>query len=138
MKNIVPVLRDTEPQVQGLEGTLLAQQPEAFAANGQVKQALEAEGIHGSMAESKKAMASGQPTITHDSLHFRWIAGSSPDARFVDMTCEGALRNALSGCWPPNPSAAQRSKVLSRFSWDVLLPEYVATYDRVLQLPVLR
>jgi hypothetical protein len=29
-KNIIPVLRDAEPQVQGLEGTLLSQQREAW------------------------------------------------------------------------------------------------------------
>jgi glycosyltransferase involved in cell wall biosynthesis len=85
-----------------------------------------------------EAMASGLPTLLHDGEPFRWIVGASPDARLVNMAKEGALRSELRKDWPSSPSAAQRSEVLSRFSWDVLLPEYVAMYDRVLGLPILR
>jgi len=85
-----------------------------------------------------EAMASGLPTLLHDDALFRWMTGGSPDARFVDMRCEGLLRNELQGSRPLSPSAVQRNAVASRFSWEVLLPDYIATYECVLRLPILR
>ncbi len=77
-----------------------------------------------------EAMYCGTPVVTHDSPHFRWLAGSG--GHYVDQRFRGNLAGFLAKLMdeqelrqPINPEA-----VISRFGWSYLKTGYLDMYRK--------
>lgn len=83
-----------------------------------------------------EAACAGTPVVVHDSEHFQWLVPHP--ASHVDMTTQGCVADRLQTL-RANPDL-QREMVIdnlvaarSRFSWDVLRPQYIQMYNAVRQ-----
>jgi 1,2-diacylglycerol 3-alpha-glucosyltransferase len=79
-----------------------------------------------------EAMLSGLPVILHDGPNFRWLAGQSP-VRLVDMSRDGALTAVLKVLVATRDYPSAREEAVARFSWESLVPKYLAMYETVAQ-----
>jgi len=79
-----------------------------------------------------EAMLSGLPVILHDRPNFRWLAGQSP-VRLVDMSKDGALTAVLKVLEAARDYPSAREEAVARFSWESLVPKYLAMYETVAQ-----
>lgn len=77
-----------------------------------------------------EAMLSGLPVIIHNSPVFKWIAAGT-SARVIDMSLEGELRRVLKETLSQNGHTSSREEAVRRFSWEVILPDYIKMYEKV-------
>jgi glycosyltransferase involved in cell wall biosynthesis len=87
-----------------------------------------------------EAMASALPVVTHDAPVFRWVAGTS-GLRLIDMSRPGMLADVLVETWTAmrQPEVdSNRREVMTRFSWQVLLPQYLDLYHKAAGSSLLR
>jgi 1,2-diacylglycerol 3-alpha-glucosyltransferase len=78
-----------------------------------------------------EAMLSGLPVIIHNGPTFQWVAQNT-SARLINMARERELADALNETnfvvHPPR----FREEVARRFSWETLIPQYLAMYKQVI------
>lgn len=96
-------------------------------------------GIYGiALAE---AAATGLPCIVHDWQRVKWVAG--PEAIVIDMTCKGALAEAIGRlCRDPRRRASlaeiTRKWAEQELSKRAIIPRYIDMYQRILEVTELR
>lgn len=78
-----------------------------------------------------EAMLSGLPIIIHNGPTFHWIAQNTP-ARLINMAREKELAGALNEMIFLDHSPSSREETARRFSWEALIPQYLAMYEQVM------
>jgi glycosyltransferase involved in cell wall biosynthesis len=81
-----------------------------------------------------EAMAAGTRVLVHDAPHFRWLVDD--ETLLVDMTAEGALREALaavqkSGQEDKATIQARSNNIKARFDWANVKQDYISMYQHV-------
>jgi glycosyltransferase involved in cell wall biosynthesis len=74
------------------------------------------------------------PVVAHDGDHFRWLLSDA--ALLRDLSVPGAAGEAIQHlCDDPNLGGrlrgAARARIEAKFSWEALLPSYIAMYSRM-------
>ncbi|MBF0308447.1 MAG: glycosyltransferase family 4 protein [Magnetococcales bacterium] len=77
-----------------------------------------------------EAMLSGVPVIAHRGPVYQWLAEGT-GARLIDMAQEGRLRQAIAEMPQALPTREREEAAFRRFSWEMLIREYVAMYESV-------
>jgi glycosyltransferase involved in cell wall biosynthesis len=78
-----------------------------------------------------EAMLSGSPVIIHNSPVFHWIAQGT-SAKLIDMSLQGELARALDEVLSESHCSSCRDDAVRRFSWEVLVPQYLNMYEQVI------
>jgi 1,2-diacylglycerol 3-alpha-glucosyltransferase len=85
-----------------------------------------------------EACGSGIPSIVHDSPLMRYVLGNQ--GNYADLTKSGALSGSITGLINMSPTNSERemirSSVRNRFSWEVLLPEYLQMFHACMKINV--